>query len=100
MLEVAAQRLRAEFDIAELVLFGSVAGGEASEDSDVDLLVVLKSEATHTQRNAVFSAIFRINLELGSDVAALVVSEEDWKQGLLSISSLRQEVERDGAWLA
>lgn len=42
-IEVAAQRLRAAFDPEEIVLFGSRAYGTPRPDSDIDLLVVLRS---------------------------------------------------------
>ena len=41
-MELAVERLRAAFDPEEIVLFGSRAYGTPREDSDVDLLVVLR----------------------------------------------------------
>lgn len=39
-------RLRAEFHVAALYVFGSVARGDTSDDSDVDLLVDFDGSAT------------------------------------------------------
>ena len=39
-------RLREEFNVAALYVFGSVARGEARETSDVDLLVEFQGQAT------------------------------------------------------
>jgi predicted nucleotidyltransferase len=41
-LQTARDRINAEFAVARIVLFGSVVRGEDDEESDVDLLVVLK----------------------------------------------------------
>lgn len=42
-LEEMTRRLVAEFAPDEVILFGSYAWGQPSEDSDVDLLVIIKS---------------------------------------------------------
>lgn len=44
-MEAAIERLRAAFDPEEIILFGSRAYGRPRPDSDVDLLVVLRSTA-------------------------------------------------------
>ncbi len=42
LLETAVERLKAEFQPDEIYLFGSHAWGTPTEDSDVDLMVVLQ----------------------------------------------------------
>jgi HEPN domain-containing protein/predicted nucleotidyltransferase len=44
-MEAAIERLRAAFDPEEIILFGSRAYGQPRPDSDVDLMVVLRSAA-------------------------------------------------------
>ena len=41
LLETAVERLKAEFQPEEIYLFGSHAWGTPTEDSDVDLMVIL-----------------------------------------------------------
>ncbi len=45
-----AQLIVERFDPEQIILFGSHARGEGSEHSDVDLLVVLRSDAVKPQR--------------------------------------------------
>ena len=45
-LQALQRRLREEFDVAALYVFGSVARGEAGEGSDVDLLVEFQGPPT------------------------------------------------------
>ena len=45
-----AQLIVERFDPEQIILFGSHARGEGSEHSDVDLLVVLRSDAVEPQR--------------------------------------------------
>ena len=40
------KRLRDEYDVAEIHVFGSVARGEAGPDSDIDILVDFRSPPT------------------------------------------------------
>jgi predicted nucleotidyltransferase len=42
LLEKAVERLKAEFQPEEIYLFGSHAWGTPTEDSDVDLMVIVK----------------------------------------------------------
>lgn len=42
LLETAVERLKAEFQPEEIYLFGSHAWGTPTDDSDVDLMVVLR----------------------------------------------------------
>lgn len=49
VLEEIRNRLVAEFDPEEIVLFGSHAWGEPNADSDLDILVKTRSEAERYQ---------------------------------------------------
>ncbi len=45
-----AERIAREFEPERIILFGSYAYGTPTEDSDVDLLVVLPFEGNHTRK--------------------------------------------------
>ncbi len=49
-IEALAGRIAREFAPERIILFGSYARGTPTEDSDVDLLVVLPFEGNHTQK--------------------------------------------------
>ena len=53
LLEEMTQRLVEEFQPEEIFLFGSRAWGDPTDDSDIDLLVILPGDATPTMRDAV-----------------------------------------------
>jgi len=65
--ELKAQLVRIYGDrLASLVLFGSVARGEATDQSDIDVLVVLHGEVSDRQEIAATShLIARLSLEYG-----------------------------------
>lgn len=95
-LRAARQRLSAEFNVDRIVLFGSVVRGTADEESDVDLLIVLREPADHPVRNRISSIILDINLEHDANLSGLVVDQKAWDEGLASAMPIHAEVEEEG----
>jgi len=87
-------------NLKKIVLFGSVAREEADEDSDIDVLVVLK-EMTLKDRILVCDISADVKLDLGFDENAylqtLTVSEEETCG--FAYWGLMQNVGRDGVVL-
>jgi len=90
------RRVCSEFAIESLILFGSVARGEADEESDVDLLIVTPKPLDRPVRHEITKIIFRINLKYGTNFSSLVVDRENWEKGLLSLSPIREEILKEG----
>ena len=95
----ADRRLKAMFPVARTVIFGSVARGQAGEESDLDLLVVTTEPPTHRMRNAMSDEIFAINLEHGTNLSIVVVEAHSWERGPLAHTPLHAEIARDGVLL-
>jgi predicted nucleotidyltransferase len=96
---VASYRARLERElpgrVLRVTLFGSWARGEAHEDSDVDVLVVL-SHATGAERARAIDAGGMTGLERGLVVAPLVLTEAEWNELVRHERRLAREIERDG----
>ncbi len=89
--------LRTEPNVRLAVLFGSVASGRESADSDVDLLVVLRDPGAA----AVAALAQRLSDRLAREVQ-LVRTEEAERSPVLMADVLAQGrvlVDRDGAWV-
>jgi predicted nucleotidyltransferase len=80
--------------VRRLLLFGSWARGEAGEDSDVDVLVVLSS-ATGAERARALDIGGMIGLERGLVMAPLVLTQSEWDELLRSERRLGREIQRD-----
>ena len=95
-LRAARDRISAEFAVDRIVLFGSVARGQADEESDVDLLVVLKDSPNHQERDCITSIILDINLEYDTNLSELIVDRQTWDYGLPSVLPIHQTIQEEG----
>ena len=84
--------------LREVVLFGSYARGEASEDSDVDVLVLIDGLAS-SELASVADVATRTSLEARIPLAPLPMSTAHFADLRESGRALAREIERDGARL-
>jgi predicted nucleotidyltransferase len=90
------RRVCSKFAVESVILFGSVARGEADEESDVDLLIVTAKPLDRLVRHQITKIIFQVNLKYGTNFSSLVVDRENWEKGLLSSSPIREEILKEG----
>ena len=95
-LQETKSRTSAEFAVDRIVLFGSVVRGEADEESDEDLLIVLREHPDHLMRNRISRLLLDINLEYGTNLSGLVVEQLAWDAGLLTVLPIHAEIQEEG----
>ncbi|MFQ5813441.1 MAG: nucleotidyltransferase domain-containing protein [Anaerolineae bacterium] len=89
------RRLFNEFDIEAVILYGSVARGEADEESDLDLLIVTAQPLMRPARHEITDMAFEVNLLYGTNFSTLVVDRNSWEVGAFSVLPLREEILKD-----
>jgi predicted nucleotidyltransferase len=68
--------------LSEVVLFGSYARGEAGQESDIDLLVVLHGPVSPwDELRRLDDLLWQLSLDRGITVSVLPVSDEQWRTG-------------------
>lgn len=85
--------IRENWPEARLKVFGSKINGTADEESDLDTLVELPLAITGDVRRRIIHRVFEINLASGTNLSVLIVSQEEWEQGYLTLLPIHSEVE-------
>ena len=65
--------------VDDIILFGSVARGEAKEDSDIDILIVTKQE-DYRLRRALIGIAFDILLSTGENISVKTLSKDEFER--------------------
>lgn len=73
--------------IENIILFGSVARGMSNEESDIDILVIIKEEDFRIRRELIGMA-FRVLLKTHNDISVKVLSKRDF-DAAVNISFIR-----------
>lgn len=84
-------------EIESIILFGSVARGEAQEDSDIDILVIIKEEDFKLRRLFIGEA-FDTFRDTGNKISVKVLSHKDFH--LRKNYSFLKNVMADGVKIA
>ena len=95
-IEQAARTLKAELPVTRMILFGSKARGDADPDSDIDLLVLTSCPVTTKLRHEISDRLADINLENDVCISRVVVSEDDWSNGLIKYLPIHENVINEG----
>lgn len=81
--------------VRRVTLFGSVARGEATEDSDVDVLVLV-DQLTFAERSLALNLGGEIGIARDLVLAPVVLTVDEWDALVRRERGLPGEIERDG----
>jgi len=96
LLENFKSLLLKKLSVYKIVLFGSRARGEATEYSDMDLLVVLNDIHSESDMDYVSECAWEAGFEYGIIVVPIVYTKEQWEDSPERSSLLALAVEREG----
>ncbi len=94
-LKTIAQRLREKYGAQRIILFGSAARGEATEHSDIDLLVISKTTERFYERMASVLGIVR-DVSIGIPLAPIVLTPEELQSRLERDDQFVQDIVNTG----
>lgn len=81
--------------IEKIILFGSYARGEAKEESDIDVLIIINKE-NHKARSEIIGLAFDILLETWEYISPKVISKKDYKRLIKMQSSFIENISNEG----
>ncbi len=90
-----SDRLKKEYHAQKVILYGSYARGEATEDSDVDLLVIAPTRQRFIERMPAVLKLVR-DLYHGLALSPIVLSPEEVKNRLKMGDQFVEEILRTG----
>lgn len=96
-IEEAARIIRGLVPTERIVVFGSKARGDDDAESDIDILVITSRRISRAERHAIVDALFPIQIARQVVLSPLIVSDEDWRTGRISVLPIRMEIEEQGA---
>jgi predicted nucleotidyltransferase len=92
----AAAILRSRLRVTGVVLFGSRARGDATPESDIDLLVLTARPLTSREQASIVETLYPLQSSFGVLFSTIEVPESEWTRGVYQAMPLRREIDRDG----
>jgi predicted nucleotidyltransferase len=83
------------YRLVDFRLFGSKARGDASPDSDIDVMMELE-EYTPANESAIDDIVYEINLAHDCFISTVIFSRKELEEGPMTESPLYKVIEREG----
>lgn len=85
--------------VADIILYGSRARGEAGPESDYDLLILSDDDASLEKEDSYRRRLFPIELETGAVLTVMLLSRRDWEAPLYAAMPFCSNVKNEGVML-
>jgi predicted nucleotidyltransferase len=99
LLDRCRQAIRRVVPDADIILYGSRARGDAHEDSDYDILVLVDQPASIALKDRLLSSIYPLELETGAMLTLVTYDRRRWESLPYREMPFHRNVERDGVAL-
>ena len=100
IVELIRTRIKHQDPKAEVILFGSHARGQAGDESDWDILILIDKPKENRSVEEIYrNVMFNLELELGEPISTFIYSKIDWETRYIH-TPLYQNIKREGVKLA
>jgi predicted nucleotidyltransferase len=99
LLQRCKQAIRAVVPDADVILYGSRARGDAAEDSDYDLLVLVDQPVDMAIDEQLVASIYPLELESGAVLTLAAYNRDLWNSRLYRAMPFHENVDREGVLL-
>jgi uncharacterized protein len=86
-------------EVVRVYAYGSRVRGNAEPGSDLDLLIELR-EVTCAAKQQILDRAWELSLEAGYVISVVIVSQEAFERGPLSLSEFARNIRREGVEIA
>ncbi len=84
---------------ADVILYGSRARGQAHEDSDYDILVLVDDTVSVPLKEKILAQVYPLQLDSGAMLTLMTYSRKLWNSPLHHAMPFHKNVEREGVIL-
>lgn len=95
--EKAAEIIKKQFPIDQVILFGSKARGTSDQYSDIDLLLIGSKLLHWREEKAIVEILFQVGQEYNVIFSPLFTSSEEWEGKIFRQFPIYHEILKDGA---
>ena len=96
VIQLIRQKVNEIDNTAEVILYGSRARGDNKQDSDWDVMILLKRKNVDKKVEQTFRHhLLDLELEIGVPVSVYVYSKSDW-EGKYSVTPLFRSIRKEG----
>jgi uncharacterized protein len=97
---IIGRRIKMKDPKAEVILFGSHARGEANEESDWDILILIDNPKKNRSIEELYrDELFQLELDLGEPISIIIYSKDDWESKHI-FSPLYKNIKCEGVKIA
>jgi predicted nucleotidyltransferase len=89
------ESLKEKFNLIDFFIFGSKARGEASSDSDIDVMIELENCAPETE-SLIYDIVFEINLAHDCFISTIIFTRKELIDGPLAESPIYKTIMQEG----
>ncbi|KPV61679.1 MAG: putative nickel-responsive regulator [Candidatus Bathyarchaeota archaeon BA2] len=99
--EIASEILKSNLAsvITDVVLFGSVARGDATLESDIDLLILIEHEDASRVRRKSHKIIYPISLVSATPITLIIMNREEFIEWIKDELNFAREIKEEGIQL-
>jgi len=84
------------FPDAEIILYGSKARGDFDKESDIDLLILVKSLVNNKLEEEIFHISYDIELKYDLVFGEIIENKDFWNTPLANAMPLHRNIDREG----
>ena len=95
-ISILKRRLKKEFNVVKLILFGSKARGDHSKHSDIDLLVLVKEPSTRETKEKLSDLQFDTIMEQDAPLMSILENYSNWITEVNVSLPLKDNIESEG----
>jgi predicted nucleotidyltransferase len=90
------EKILERFPDAEIILYGSKARGDADEESDIDLLILVKNKVDTKLEEEIIGLVYDLELKWEVVFGLLIESKDFWSAPLAKAMPIHWNIDKEG----